>query len=166
MKDYIQIGKIVNTHGIKGHVKVISLTNDNKRYEDLKKIHLEGMDEELEIEKVWYNKGFVMLKFKGYDNINDVISFKERYILIHKSEAVKLPEDAYFIHEIIGLEVYTMDNVKIGKITKVLQPGANDVYVVKNEAKEYLIPAVKEIVKKVDLSEKKIIIEPIEGLIE
>lgn len=166
MKDYIQIGKIVNTHGIKGHVKVISLTNDNKRYEALKTIHVEGIDEDLEIEKVWYNKGFVMLKFKGYDNINDVISFKERYILIHKSEAVELPEDTYFIYDIIGVDVYTMDNVRIGKVTEVLQPGANDVYVVKNDGKEYLIPAVKEIVKTVDLGERKIIIEPIEGLIE
>ena len=166
MKDYFQIGKIINTHGLKGHVKVMPLTDDNKRYEKLKKIHLEGTDKELEIEKVWYNKGFVMLKFKGYDNIDDVISFKDKFILIHKSDAVQLPEDSYFIHDIIGLEVYTVNDIKLGKITNVLQPGANDVYVVKNEKKEYLIPAVKDIVKKIDLSEKKIIIDPIEGMIE
>lgn len=165
MKDYIQIGKIVNTHGIKGHVKVIPLTDDNKRFEALEKIYLEGTDEEFQIEKVWYNKTFVMLKFKGYDNINDVIRLKDRLILIHKSDAVELPEDTYFIHELIGIEVYTTAGVKLGAITKVLQPGANDVYVVKNEEKEYLIPAVKQFVKKVDLHDRKIIIEPIEGLI-
>ncbi|AFS78629.1 16S rRNA processing protein RimM [Gottschalkia acidurici 9a] len=164
--EYIQIGKIINTHGIKGDVKVLPLTDDIKRFDSLKKIFV-GKDKiELEISKVWYNKQNPMLHFKGYDNINDVEKFKNSDIWIDEKDKIKLPKDSYFIHDIIGLEVYLNDDSYLGKIKEVLQPGANDVYVVENEDKQYLIPAIKDVIKEVNMQDKKIIIEPIKGLLE
>ncbi len=165
MANYIQIGKIVNTHGIKGDLKVIPLTNDKARYEVLHDVFIEGENEKFIIEKVWYKKDSVMVKLKGYDNINDVIKFKDRFLLIEEKDAIDLPADTFFIFQIIGLKVYTVDNKAIGEVVDVLQPGANDVYVISNNGKELLIPAIKEVVKKVDLEENKLIIDPIEGMI-
>lgn len=165
MVNYIQIGKIVNTQGIRGEIKIIPLTDDPKRYEDLTKVYVEGEVGEFEIERVWYKKNFVILKFKNYNNINEVLNFKNRFILIHEEDAVQLPEDTYFIHQIIGLKVYHFNGNEIGEIIDVIQPGGNDVYVVKNSKKDILIPAIKEVVKEINIDEGKVIIDPIEGMI-
>lgn len=166
MKEYIQIGKIVNTQGIKGEVKVLPLTDDITRFEDLDMIYIEDQEREFEIERVWYKKNFVVLKFKGINNINDVLEYKNKVILIPEEDAIKLEEDTFFIHQIIGLVMYTDKGEKLGIVKDVLQLKSNDVYVVKNEKKEHLIPATKEVVKEIDLEGNKIIIEPLEGMIE
>ncbi|MTI47685.1 ribosome maturation factor RimM [Sporosalibacterium faouarense] len=166
MSEYLQIGKIVNTHGIRGDLKVIPLTDDTKRFEDLDTIYIENEKEVFNIEKVWYKKNLVMIKFKGYDNVNDVLKFKNRFLLIDKKDAVELPENTFFIHDIIGLKVFTVDGEEIGLVKDVLQPGSNDVYVVKTKGKDALIPAIKDVVKEVNIQEKKIVIDPIEGMIE
>ncbi|SDZ02361.1 16S rRNA processing protein RimM [Proteiniborus ethanoligenes] len=169
---HIRIGKIVNTHGINGDVKVLPLTDDSKRFEKLDSIFIEDNKVSVQIERVWYSKGFVMLKFKGYDNINDVLKYKDKYIVIDEKNAVELPEDSYFIFQIIGIKVYCSDGRELGEIIEVLQPGGNDVYVVQDidkktgDKKEYLIPAIKDVVKKIDIDNKEMIIEPIKGLIE
>lgn len=164
MTEYVQVGKIINTHGLRGFLKVIPLTDDPKRYDNLDTVYVE--DEELKIEKVWYNKGLVMVKFYGYDSINDVIKYKNKFILIDAKDSLKLPENSYFIYQIIGLNVYDKKHNLIGKIIDVLQPGGNDVYVVKNaNGKECYIPAVKEFVEEINLDENIMIINPIEGMI-
>lgn len=169
---YIRIGKIVNTHGIKGDVKVLPLTDDINRFEKLHSVYLEDDKRSIEIEKVWYRKGFVMLKFKGHNDINNVLKYKDRYIVINEKDAVELSEDSYFIYQIIGIKVFCSDGKELGEIIDVLQPGGNDVYVVQGKdivtgiEKEYLIPAIKDIVKLVDIENKKMVIEPIKGLIE
>ncbi len=169
---YIRVGKIVNTHGIKGDVKVLPLTDDINRFEKLHSIYIEDDKSPIEIEKVWYSKGFVMLKFKGYNNINDVLKYKDRYIVIDEKDVLELSEDSYFIFQIIGLKVFCTDGNELGEIMDVLQPGGNDVYVVKGKdlikgiEKEYLIPAIKNVIKLIDIENRKMIIEPIEGLIE
>lgn len=169
---YIRVGKIVNTHGLKGEVKVLPLTDNIDRFEKLESVFIENENSPTQIERVWYKKGFVMLKFKPYDDINDVIKLKDKYIVIDERDAIKLPEDSYFIYQIIGINVYCSDGRELGEIVDVLQPGGNDVYVVHNKVsskdskKEYLIPAIKEVVKFIDIENKKMIIEPIEGLIE
>ncbi|KNF08786.1 ribosome maturation factor RimM [Gottschalkia purinilytica] len=165
MDNYIQVGKIVNTHGVKGDIKILPLTDDMTRFEKLKSVFVGEEKLEIEISKVWYNKGFVMLRFKGYDDINKVIKFKDLLLYIDKKDAVDLPKDSYFIYEIIGIKVYTSEGEYLGEIKDVLQPGANDVYVVKEGSNEYLIPAIKDVVKSIDIDEKKMIIELLEGLI-
>lgn len=164
--EYIQVGKIVNTHGINGDVKVVPFTDDIKRFEKLKIIFIGDEKLQMEISKVGYVKGNVLLRFKDHENINYVEKFKNQFIYIDEKDKVKLPKDSYFIHDIIGLDMYLIDGAKIGKVKDVLQPGANDVYVVKGEGKEYLIPAIRDVIKEVDLDEGKIIIEPLEGLLE
>lgn len=164
--EYIQVGKIVNTHGIKGDVKVLPLTDDVKRFEDLKNVYLGDEKIKLEIEKVGYSKGNVLLGFKNYLNINDVEKFKNLFLWINEEDKVKLPKDSYFLTDILGLEVYLKEGDHLGCIVDILQPGANDVYVIKSEKKEYLIPALKDVVIDIDIPEGKMIIDPIDGMLD
>ncbi|KGG80776.1 ribosome maturation factor RimM [Caloranaerobacter azorensis] len=164
MIDFIKVGKIVNTHGIKGEMKVLPLTDDMTRFDELEYVYIEN--QKVEIEDVWYKKNFVMLKFKDFDNINDVLCFKGKYIYIDRENAIELPEDTYFIFQIIGLNVYLKDGRFIGEIKDIIQTGSNDVYVVRDGNKEYLIPAIKEVVKEINLDDNKVIIDPLEGMIE
>ncbi|WDV47671.1 ribosome maturation factor RimM [Clostridiaceae bacterium M8S5] len=164
MVEKIRVGKIINTHGIKGFVKVLPLTSDINRYDDLKEVYVDSM--KLQLESVWYKKDVVMVKFKEYNNINDVLCFKDKYITIDEKDLKKLEEDEYFIFDLVGLKVYLLGGEYLGEVVDVLQPGANDVYVVKTEESEVLLPAVKDIVKEINIKEKKIIVDPIEGMIE
>jgi len=166
--EWIQIGKIINTHGIKGEVRVYPLTDYVERFEELKEIYVGEAKLKLHISSVSYKKGIPILKFKEYDNINDVIKYKDEYIYIDEKNRVELPEGHYFIYEIIGCDVYDNFQNIIGKVKEVLQLSSNDVYVVKDKDsdKEYLIPAIKDVVKSVDIKNKRIIIKPMEGMIE
>lgn len=164
MKERIQVGKIINTHGIKGELKVLPLTDNEERFNNLEEIYIENKT--YKIIKVWYKKKQPIIKLEGYDNINDVMKFKNKLILIDYEDAVKLPEDTYFIFQIKGLDVYKINGEKIGYVKDVLINSGNHIYVIKNSDKEYLIPAVKEFIKDVDIDNNKIIIDPIEGLLE
>lgn len=110
----------------------------------------------------------MILKFKEYNNINEVEVYKNEYLYIDEKDKISLPDDTYFIFDIIGCKVIDTNNNEIGIVTEVLTNISNDVYVVKDlhSHKEHLIPAVKQFVKKISIEEKKIVIEPIEGLIE
>lgn len=163
--EYLQVGKISNVHGLNGEVKVIALTDDIKRFGELDGVYM-GMDKDyFEIEKVSYQKGQAIIKFKGISSLAEAEDKINSFLWV-KTEEAKRPEGAYFLFEIIGLEVYDVSGNYVGKVKDVLQPGANDVYVVKNGESEYLIPGVKEIVVKIDLDEKKMTIDPLEGMIE
>ncbi|WP_223376011.1 ribosome maturation factor RimM [Schnuerera sp. xch1] len=166
--DYIKIGRIINTHGIKGELKVYPLTDDITRFDDLEIIYLGYDKAKFEIERVKYFKELVILKFKEFNNINEVLKFKDEFIYIDVKDKVKLPEDHYFIFDIIGCTVFDTEGKKIGIVNDVIQSTSNDVYTVKNmeTGKEYLIPAVKEFVVDVDINNEKITIDPIEGMIE
>lgn len=166
--DYIQVGKIINTHGIKGELKAIPLTDNAKRFDELKTIYIGEDKTKVSIETVWYKKKFIMLKIKGYNDINEVLQFKDKFIYIDEEDKIALPEDAYFIFDIIGCKVIEINGNEIGYVVDVMTEHSNDIYVVTDKAnnKEYLIPAVKQIVKKIDILDKKIVIKPIEGLIE
>lgn len=164
--NYFRIGKIINTQGIKGEVRVLPLTDDIKRFDDIKFVFID--DHKLiktDVEYVRYQKDLVIIKFKNIDNIEDVEKLKNTYILIDRENAIKLSNDRYFVCDIIGLLVYSTDNCFYGEITDVIQTGSNDVYVVKNEDKEILIPALKTIVKEIDINNGRIIVELPEGLI-
>ena len=166
--EYIKIGKIINTQGIKGEVRIFPLTDDLKRFEKLEEAYIGEEKTPITIEKVWYKGNLVILKFKEFDNINDVLKFKEKFIFIDEKDRVLLPKDSYFIYEIVGCTVFDMNGNQIGIVKEVMQSYSNDVYVIKDDTnkKEYLIPAVKEFVKKVNIEDRTIIIYPIEGMIE
>ncbi|MBU5293319.1 16S rRNA processing protein RimM [Anaerosalibacter bizertensis] len=166
--DYIQVGKIINTQGIKGEVKIHPLTDDISRFDELEKVYIGEEKVLVYIEKNWSKKEFVILKFVGYDDINEVLKFKNEYLYIEEKDKIKLEEDSYFIFDIVGCNVLDINGNKIGIVTQVITNTGNDIYIIKSEdnSKNYLVPAVKQFIKKVDIENKEIIIEPIEGLIE
>lgn len=167
MRDKLQVGVITSTHGIRGEVKVFPTTDDAQRFLDLKTVYLDtGKEEvELEIEKVKFFKNLVILKFKNYDNINDIEKYKKCPILVTREDAVELEENEYFIADLIGLDAVSDEGENLGKISDVLQTGANDVYVIKNKGvKDILVPAIEQCVREVNLEENRIVIHLLPGL--
>jgi len=168
MEEYLEIGQIVNTNGLKGTLKVKPLTDDITRFEDLETVYIEKAKElvEFRIQEVKYSKNMVLLKLEGIDNIEEAEKYKNFYLKINREDAVELEEDSYFIVDIIGCEVYTESQELLGKVVDVFPTGSNDVYTIKNsEGKEILIPAIEDVIKDVDIENKKIVIHLMEGLI-
>lgn len=168
MDDYLQVGVIASTHGIRGEVKVFPTTDDPARFKKLKQVFLDTGKGylEMKIEGVKFFKQFVILKFKGFDNINEIEKYKKRPLLVDREHAVRLKKDEYFIADLIGLTVYTEDGKLLGTLTDVLQTGANDVYVVEMEdKKEVLIPAIGECILEVDLEGRKMQVHLLKGLL-
>ena len=167
MQEYFEIGQIVNTSGLKGIVKVNPFTDDVSRFEEIKKVFIEKNKEltEYEIEEVRFHKNQVLIKFKNIDSIEEAEKFRNCYIKISRKDAKELPEDTYFIVDLIDTNVYLENNEYVGKIIDVFSTGSNDVYVIKREENsDLLIPAIKNDVKKVDIKNKKMIINLIKGL--
>jgi 16S rRNA processing protein RimM len=166
MKDYIRVGKIVNTHGVKGYIKCVPFTDDMERFDDLEYVYTEKDDIKRKIKDVWYRKGTFCMNLENIDDMNTAETFKNTYISILEDQLRKLPEGTYYLFELEGMKVYSTEGEYIGEISEIYQPGANDVYEVKNNNKTFLIPAVKEVVREVNMKDRKIIINIIEGLLE
>lgn len=158
MKDILRVGKIVNTHGLKGEVKVIPLTDDPKRYNDLEFVLIDGI--ERKIQGVKYQKDRVIVKVEGINSIEEAEKYKNKYMEIPREYAVPLEEDSYYIADIIGCTVYDTNGKDLGKIFDVIQTKNNDVYWIK-KPKELLIPVLLEIVTDIDVENKKITIKPV-----
>lgn len=168
MEEYLQVGVITGTHGIRGEVKVFPTTDDPARFKKLKKVFLDTGKEylEMEIEQVKFFKQFAILKFKGYDSINEIEKYKKKSLLVDRAHAVKLKENEYFIADLLGLKVYTDEEQLLGTLSDVLQTGANDVYVVKMEDdREVLIPAIRDCILSVDIEERRMKVHLLEGLL-
>lgn len=168
MQEYLEVGQIVNTNGLKGLLKVNPFTDDMRRFEELKTVLILHKKEllEFEIEDVKYQKNQVLLKLKGIDSIEEAEKYKEDYIKINRKDAKKLPKDTYFIADLIGLEVYTDSNEYLGKVDDIFPTGSNDVYVVKDDlGKQILLPGIKDVIKQIDIEKNKIIVTLIKGLI-
>ena len=132
MEQLLQVGVISSTHGVRGEVKVFPTTDDVKRFKKLKKVILDTGKEQLplEIEGVKFFKQFVILKFRGIDNINDIEKYKGKRLLVDREHAVKLKKDEYFIADMIGMDVFTEDGELFGALKDVMETGANDVYII------------------------------------
>lgn len=166
--EYIEIGQIVNTNGLKGVVKVNPFTDDISKFEDLKYVYIQLKSElkKVKIEQVRYNKNQVLIKLEGIDSIEEAEKYRNFYLKTEKESQEDLGEDTYYIVDLIGLDVYSDKNEYLGKIEDVFPTGSNDVYVVKdNLGKQILIPAIADVVKEVDLKNKKMIINLIPGLV-
>lgn len=169
MEDFLQIGVISSTHGIKGEVKVFPTTDDVNRFKKLKEVYLDTGKEKLTLhpESVKFFKQFVILKFKEFNNINDVEQFRQKSLWVDRQNAVKLRKDEYFIADLIGLKVITDEDKTLGVLKDVLQTGANDVYIVETEdGKEVLLPAIKECVLKVDVEAGEVLVHVMPGLLD
>lgn len=158
MKEYISIGQIINSHGVKGELKIFPLTDDLKRFIGLKKVYIDGTLKNVTWAKLAPPK--VILKIEGIESLEQALLYKNKYIEVNREDAVKLKEGNYFIADIIGCIVYDTLNNELGKVTEVLQTGSNDVYIVKGGSKDLLVPALKTVVQSIDVLEEKIIIKP------
>lgn len=168
MERYLEIGQIVNTFGIKGQIKVNPFTEDIKKFDKLNEIYVEKKKELqlFQIENVNYNKHTVILKLKGIDTIEQAEEYRNCYIKIDREKEEKLPEGVYYIVDLLGLDVYTDEGKLLGKVDDIYNTGSNDIYVVKDElGKQILLPGIEEVLKQVDLENKKIIVHIINGLI-
>lgn len=165
MKEQFNIGQIINVVGIKGELKVYNLTDYKERFQELNWLYVE--DEKFEIEKVRYQKEIVILKLKGINDRNTAEKYRDKYLKIDRQDARELPEDSYFIVDIIGCEVLDENDVLLGQVKSVLEYSAQDLYEVEMENKTtFLIPAVGEFIKEVDIEKKVIRVRLPEGLID
>jgi len=164
------IGKVVNTHGINGEMKIHRITDFEERFEVGAVVYaiLENKSPvQLTISSHRQHKGFDLLKFEGYTNINDIEHLKGSYLKISEDQLTDLHDGEYYYFEIIGCSVYTTEGEKLGEVKEILSPGANDVWVVAREkSKDLLIPYIENVVKEIDTKMKEIIIEPMEGLLD
>lgn len=167
MEEYFEIGQIVNTSGLKGEIKIKPFTDDIKKFNNLKTIYVSIKKElkEFEIEHVRFSKNMVFLKLKGIDNIEEAENYRNLYLKIKRDKDEKLEEGVYYVVDLIGCTVYTDDNQELGKVDDVFSTGSNDVYVVKDElGKQILLPAIKDVIKNVDIENKTITVHLMEGL--
>lgn len=167
MEQFLQVGVITSTHGIRGEVKVFPTTDDAARFKKLKKVLLDTGKErlELEIQSVKFFKQFVIVKFKGIDNINDIERYKGKSLLVPRENAVPLKKDEYYIGDLIGMEVFTEEGL-FGVLKDVMETGANEVYIVdSDEHGEVLIPAIRQCILDVDVEGKRMKIRLMDGLI-
>lgn len=168
MEQLLQVGVISSIHGVRGEVKVFPTTDDVKRFKKLKKVILDTGKEQLplEIEGVKFFKQFVILKFRGIDNINDIEKYKGKSLLVDREHAVKLKKDEYFIADMIGMDVFTEEGELFGALKDVMETGANDVYIIEmTDGKEVLVPAIKQCILDVDIENRKMVIHLLEGLV-
>ncbi len=168
MTKYLEIGQIVNTFGIKGMVKVKPFTDNIERFDELEKVYIENKKgkKEYEIEEVKYHKNMVLIKFKGIENPEDANLLRESYLLVDRANEKPLEEGTYYIVDMIGLDVYTDENEFLGKLEDIFNTGSNDIYVVKNElGKQILLPAIDDVLKEIDMENKKVVVHLIPGLI-
>ena len=169
MQDYFEIGQIVNTSGLKGIVKVNLFTDDLYKIEEFEKVLIEKDKqlEEYEIEEVRYHKNQALIKFKGIDDIDKAETFRNCFIKVHRSSEKKLPEDTYYIVDLIGLDVYLDTGELLGKLKEVfpVQSGSHDIYVVETDKKDVLLPAIGDVIKDIDINNRKMVVHLIEGLI-
>ncbi len=164
--DYTIVGQIINTHGIKGTVKVFPLTSYVNRFKNLKRVYLGERKTELTVSSVSIKGKVVLVTFQEYDNINEVSGFVKDYLYVSDEDRITLPEDHYFIHELIGCSVADENGMILGEITDVLQGFSNDVYVVQRENHTFMIPSVKEFIRAVNIPDRKVTVHLIEGMIE
>jgi len=163
---YFEIGTIVNTQGIKGEVRVMPSTFDNTRFQLLDEVEvvIRDISHILRIERVWYHKQFVILKFDGIDSMTAAEKLKTAVIRIPEEKALPLGLDEYYLRDLYGMTVLTETGEVLGELTSVIETGANDVYAVRYEDGEILIPAVKQCILDVNVSEKKMTVRLLKGM--
>ena len=168
-EDYLQVGVITTTHGIRGEVKVYPTTDDIKRFSKLKEVVMQSKRESitLEIEGVKYFKNMVILKFKNYDSIEAIEKYKQCPLLVSRENAVKLKRNEFFVADLQGLKVIDDSETLFGTLRDVMETGANDVYIIDTvDGNEVLIPAIKECVLDIDMQNRIMKIHIMDGLLD
>jgi len=169
MIDYLIVGKIVNTHALQGEVRVISQSDfKEERFRKGSQLFIDFNGELVPVRVKTHrvNKNFDLVKFDGLNHINDVEKYKGCELLVSSENLSELENNEFYFHEIIGCEVCTADGKLFGVVDDILQTGANDVWVIKRDGeKDVLIPYIDDVVKSIDIENKKVEIELLEGLV-
>ena len=167
-KNYLPAGTITTTHGIKGEVRVYPEVDDPGRFSLFKDVYLRNKDKlvPVEIENVKFLKKMVILKFRGIDDINDVVKYRDYVVMARRQDIAELSENQFFDADIIGLTVTDKEEKPLGTVVSILHGAGNDVYVIKgDDGKEIMIPAVKQFILSVDIEGKRIISDPLPGML-
>jgi len=167
--DYVIIGRIIKPHGVRGAVKVEPITEDPRRYADLDTVYIGTEDqpeEKVEIARVQFQNQIVILTLKGVETRDQADVLRNLFIYIPVEQALALPDGSIYIFDLIGLHVYTNKNDYVGIVTNYEEYPANNVFVVEHEDREFLIPDVPDIVEDVNLETGKVLINPIDGLLD
>ncbi|MGD8190175.1 ribosome maturation factor RimM [Brevibacillus ginsengisoli] len=169
-KHYYTVGKLVNTQGLRGEVRVVSTTDfADERFavgNELLLFH-PTLHKPLtvKIASRRSHKEFELLKFEGLDSINDIEKYKGGELKISEDELLELEDDEFYIHQLVGCQVFTDEGEDLGKIVEILQPGSNDVWVVKGKRGEILLPFIDDCIKEVDVVNKRVVCHILEGLL-
>lgn len=169
---FYHVGKIVNTHGTRGELKIIPQTDfPEVRFAKGSKLYAfvpeSANGEAVTVESARFHKGTYIVKLKEFHDINQILRFKGGSLKVDESELVDLEEDEYYYHEIVGCEVFSEEGERLGVVKEILSPAANDVWVAKREkGRDLLIPVIDDVVREVDVDNKRIVIHVMEGLLD
>lgn len=164
-KEYLEAGKIVTTHGIRGEVKIMPYTDTPELLCEFERLFMGKDKAEIYIDRARVAKNMVIAKIEGIDTVEAAEKYRNKVLFMHRDD-LELDEDTYFIQDLIDMEVKDADSGFVyGKITDVLQNGANDVYVIKGD-REYLVPAIPDVVISTDIDSNIMLIRPLEGLFD
>ncbi len=169
MEQYFRVGVITNTHGVRGEVKVYPTTDDIKRFDYLKEALIDAPDGyvNVKVEKARYFKNFVILKFFEYNNLDEVLPYKGRDLLVDRKNAIPLGEGEAFVADLIGCSVIEDNGNRLGVLSDVMKTGANDVYVVRtDDGREVLLPAIDECILDKDVGNGIVRVHMMKGLLD
>ncbi|TDS33647.1 ribosome maturation factor RimM [Halanaerobium congolense] len=166
--NYLEIGIITRFQGNKGEVRIKATTDIPERFLDLDFVYLKRGKElkELEIEYIRFHKQFVIIKFFAVNSIDEAEKLKNYQVLIDKSEKYLLPEDNFYVSDLIDCEVYLESGRYLGTLIDVVDTSGTDIFLVQGQNKKYMLPASREMILEIDLENKKIIVDPIPGILD
>ena len=165
-KEFLEIGKIVGTHGVRGMVRIQPWSDNGDFLTQFKKFYLENGKEKLDLTKIAPHGNVVIAQIKGVESIEEAEKYRNKVLYIRRADA-RLPEGRYFVSEIIGAQVFDADtDALLGVLSDVSPTGANDVWHVKLGDNEYLVPAIPDVIVDVDIDNDKVIIRPLKGIFD
>lgn len=169
LRDLILIGHVIRAHGLTGLLRIVSYAQSKETFLQAGSVFLKTGQNELHEAKVVSmqpHRSWYLLRLSGLDSVEQVEIFKGAEILIRKDSLIKTGEDEFFWYELLGLEVYLTTGEYLGALKEIFPTGSNDVYVVENQGKEFLIPAIHQVVKEIDIPQKRMVISPMKGLLD
>ena len=165
----IPVGKIVATHGVKGLLKVHSFSGNVKNLQQCGSLTIRSRDgvlSKLEVQSIIPRSQTLLMGFQGLDDINQAQQLIGSEICLERGQFPEPEEDEYYWCDLIGLRVFTVSGEELGEVGDIFEAGSSDIYVVRGAGKEYLIPAIADVISSIDLTERRIVVTPLEGLLD